>query len=261
MALNGEISEERFEEELRTEAQVRHRMDAVRERMADAAASVGRDVASVRLVAVSKYHPVSAMIAAALGGADFLGENRVQEALSKWSVWEEELRRRAVPRPWTPWHLVGHLQRNKARKALGLFSCVQSVDSLQLGEDLSRMAGEEGRVLPVLLEVNTSGEPNKHGVSPESAPDLMEHLLERCPSLSVEGLMTVGPLAGGEREITTAFARLRTLRDGLARRFGHPLPELSMGMSDDFPLAIREGSTMVRIGSAIFGPRGGAGNV
>ncbi|WP_029165303.1 YggS family pyridoxal phosphate-dependent enzyme [Aminiphilus circumscriptus] len=240
---------------------VRRRIREVRECMAEAAEQACRDVASIRLVAVSKYHPVSAMIAAALGGADVLGESRVQEALAKRPAWEAELRHRGVPQPWIPWHLVGHLQRNKARKAMELFSCIQSVDSARLGEDLSRIAGEDGRTLSVLLEVNTSGEASKHGVPPEAAPALTEHLLEKCPFLSVEGLMTVGPLEGGERETAAAFVRLRTLRDDLARRFGHPFPELSMGMSGDFALAIREGSTMVRIGSAIFGPRGGTEDV
>jgi pyridoxal phosphate enzyme (YggS family) len=153
--------------------------------------------------------------------------------------------------------MIGRLQRNKARKVLSLFSSVDSVDSLPLAAALDRiLREEERRGLPILLEVNVSDERAKGGIPPEGLEVLAGAIREECPRLSPEGLMTVAPLVGGEAAARRAFAALRELRDRLAPVLGLPLPELSMGMSGDFEAAIEEGSTMVRIGSALFGPRG-----
>jgi pyridoxal phosphate enzyme (YggS family) len=177
-----------------------------------------------------------------------VGENRVQELAEKRALWPEG--------GSLQWRLIGHLQRNKARRALAVAGTVDSLDSPQLASALSRIAAEEDRKIPVLIEVNTSGEASKHGVKPEEAAGFLEWTLENCPSLTPEGFMTIGPLGGDEREVRRAFALLRSIGGEARARTGLALPELSMGMSGDFAWAIGEGSTMVRIGSSIFGPRG-----
>ena len=181
--------------------------------------------------------------AVALGLRDF-GENRVQEAEGKVE---------AVGREAATWHLIGHLQRNKVARALGLFDCVHSVDSIELAEALSRRIVAPRR-LPVLLEVNVSGEASKHGVAPEGLEGLLAAAAP-LPGLEVRGLMTVGPRVETPDAARPAFARLRELRDRAARACGVPLPDLSMGMSGDYEIAVEEGSTMVRVGTAIFADR------
>lgn len=226
---------------------VESRLLSIRQRIADAAARAGRLPADVRLVAVSKKHSVEEMVAMAALSVEAFGENRVQEAQAKRESWPD------VPSP--QWRLIGHLQTNKARKALSLFDTVDSVDSTSLARHLDRIAGEEGRILPILLEVNTSGEISKNGVTPEGLPGLVEFVLESCPALRPEGLMTLGPLSMEESVTRRSFSLLRELREEVEERFAHPMKELSMGMSGDFEWGILEGATMVRVGTALFGPR------
>jgi hypothetical protein len=222
-------------------------LNRVREAISAAVEKNGRKEGEVRLVAVSKTYPVENILEAVRCGVSSVGENRAQELVEKRRLWPEN-----VP---LEWRFIGHLQGNKVRKVIEHASTVDSVDSLPLARSLSRAAGEKGISLPVLIEVNTSGETSKHGVSRSGATSLLEGILDGCPFLKVEGLMTIGPLTEDESEVRKAFASLRSLRDDLGGRFAFPLKELSMGMSGDFEWAVAEGSTMVRIGSAIFGTR------
>ena len=217
------------------------RLEAVRARIRAAAARAGRDPATVRLIGASKTVPLGVLAGAVRAGLADLGENRVQEAEAKAPLLRSDLTDGAGP----TWHLIGHLQSNKARKAVALFEWIHSVDSPRLADALDRIAAELGRKPRVLVEVNTSGEASKHGVAPEGARELVAHV-KGLPHLSLEGLMTIGPLAGDPRN---AFRMLRKQRDEAG------LNELSMGMSGDFEVAIEEGATMVRVGSALFGPR------
>jgi PLP dependent protein len=221
----------------------RRRADAVRARMAEACARAGRAPGEVELLAVTKSQPAGAVEWAARYGLRAVGENRVQEAVDK------------RPRATAPiaWELIGHLQSNKARAAARIFDRIQSVDSAKLLDLLDREAGGLGRILPVLLQVNAGLDPAKSGVEPDEAPRLLEAALAR-KHLRVEGLMTVAPLGGGADAARRAFARLREIRDRLARPAG-TLRELSMGMSADLEEAIAEGSTLVRVGTALFGAR------
>ncbi len=224
---------------------IRGRLDEVRDRIARAAARAGRDPGSVVLVGVVKTVPAEVIREAlALGLAD-LGENRVQEA---------EVHIAAVGRGSARWHMVGHLQRNKAGRALELFDRVHGVDSAELAEALSRRAAAAGRRLPVLVEVNVSGEATKFGAAPETLVGLLERVAD-LPGLALEGLMTVGPAVARAEEARPGFARLRDLRDAAERTLGLRLRELSMGMSGDFEVAVEEGATLVRVGTALFGVR------
>ncbi len=218
----------------------------INDSMVEAAVGCGRAAEEVRLVAVTKTYSVDEIAEAVRCGVKQIGENRAQELEEKRCLWQA---------PPITWRFIGHLQTNKVRKAVEFASAVDSVDSVRLARALSRAAEERGLVLPVLMEVNTSGEESKHGVPPSRAEPLVEVLLRECPGLRLDGLMTIGPLTEDETAVRRAFAMLRTMRDEFARSYGVPLGELSMGMSGDFELAIKEGSTMVRIGSAIFGRR------
>jgi PLP dependent protein len=224
---------------------LRQRLDEVRGRIAAAAARAGRPAGAVTLVGVTKTLPVEVVQAAVAFGLSDLGENRVQEAQTKIP---------AVGRDRARWHLIGHLQRNKAGRAVELFDRVHSVDGAELAGALSRHAVSSGRSLPVLVEVNVSGEATKFGVAPEGLEPLLESIAA-LPGLRLDGLMTVGALAERAEAARAGFARLRALRDRAEQRLGRALPELSMGMSGDFEVAVEEGSTMVRVGSAIFGAR------
>lgn len=200
----------------------------------------------ISFVAVSKTRTVDEMKEAEkFSCIDFFGENRVQEA---------ETKRASYGASRLQWRLIGHLQANKARKAAELFDTIDSIDTPELATRLNRIAGELGKVIPVLIEVNTSGEINKSGVSPENFSQLLDSVIQQ-ENLKLEGLMTVGPLTNNESEIRRAFASLRELEENARVKSGLSLPVLSMGMSDDFELAILEGSTMVRIGTLLFGPR------
>ncbi len=207
----------------------------------------GRDLSEIRLMGVSKTYPVEYMLSAA-SKVDILGENRVQEAADKRLAWPSSER--------TPWHLIGHLQRNKARKALEVFDLIETVDSLDLARMLDRILGETNEQgFPVYMEINVSGELTKSGAAPEEAASMLERIMTYCPRLSVEGLMTIGPNTENDQDIRKAFEGLRLLRDRLSKVSGLPLYELSMGMSNDFETAIEEGSTLVRVGTGIFGVR------
>ncbi len=207
----------------------------------------GQTPRRVQIVAVTKTRTVEEMVEAARAGVDAIGENRVQEGLEKLAKWPEDV--------GVPWHMVGHLQRNKARKALDVFSCIQSLSRRRLAETLQRLLEERDKILPVLIEVHISGEESKHGIEPDMAEGLAEYVLGSCSRLKLEGLMGIAPFTQEERAVRDSFARLRILRDELQARLGVPLPTLSMGMSGDYLSAVAEGSTMVRIGSAIFGGR------
>lgn len=224
----------------------------VEARIAAACRAAGRDPAAVRLLAVTKTHPAEAAVYAARRGLAAVGENRVQEAAAKRqeaaAAGAGELR----------WELIGHLQGNKAGPAAATFDRIQSVDTEKLALRLDRAAGEAGRVLAVLLQVNAGRDPAKFGCEPEDAPRLLEAALG-APNLRVEGFMTIAPLGADATETAEharrTFANLRALRDGLAARFGVELPELSMGMSGDLEDAVAAGSTCVRVGTALFGAR------
>ena len=215
---------------------IAERLALVQQRIAQAAERAGRSPAEVTIVAVSKNFPAQAIEEAAATGLAHIGENRVQEAAAKIPV----LRHLPVT-----WHLVGHLQTNKAKTALELFDIIHSVDSLRLAEALSRRAQ---RPIPVLLEVNVAGEASKFGFSPQDALQAAESVA-RLPHLNVTGLMTIAPLVSDPEEVRPVFRELRQMRDALG------LAELSMGMTDDFEVAVEEGATIVRIGRAIFGER------
>ena len=216
----------------------------IRAELAAAAIRAGRDPASVRLVAVSKTHPAEAVIAAAHAGQHVFGESRVQEARDK------------IPScpPGLDWHFIGHLQKNKVRQALPLFSFFHSIDSAALARDIDRIAGETARTTEGLLEVNVSGEATKHGFTPDQLRAEFP-ALAKLPHLRIRGLMTMAPYSDNAEDARPVFRALRELRDELQTTHHHPLPELSMGMSGDFAPAIDEGATLVRIGSSIFGER------
>jgi PLP dependent protein len=222
----------------------KRRADAVRSRIAQACAVARRAEGEVELLAVTKTHPAEAVEYAARYGLRAVGENRVQEGVDK----------RAMTKAAVAWELIGHLQSNKARLAAQNFSRIQSVDSEKLLGVLDRVAGELGRTLAVLIQVNAGLDPAKSGVEPDRAPRLVAAALG-CRNLRVDGLMTVAPLSGDPGVARRTFANLRAIRDRLASETGARLPELSMGMSGDMDEAIAEGSTLVRVGSALFGPR------
>lgn len=225
----------------------RDRLAAVEERIASACRRANRDRASVRLMAVSKTHPASAICEAVEAGLMLFGENRVQEFEAK----------RAVVPEGAEVHLIGHLQSNKAAKAAGIFSAIDTVDSLRLLERLNDAARLAARRLPVLLEIKLSEEATKTGFAPASA-ELEQALAQAADfsNIAVRGLMTIAPLDENPETARACFRQLRELREELARRHTRvDLRELSMGMSGDFEVAIEEGSTLVRIGTALFGAR------
>ena len=222
----------------------RQRADALLHRIAAQCRAGGRQLAEVTLLPVTKTHPPAAAEYAARYGLVAVSENRVQEAVEKRAQITTALR----------WELIGHLQTNKARLAATYFERIQSVDSEKLIVALDRAAGELGRRLPVLLQINAGNDPAKFGAEPSDAPRLLEFALAR-PHLQVDGLMTIAPLSPDPAVARRTFASLRTIRDDLAARFGVPLRELSMGMTGDLDAAIAEGSTLVRVGTALYGPR------
>jgi pyridoxal phosphate enzyme (YggS family) len=223
------------------------RLTAIRDRMAVAARSAGRDPSSVRLIAVSKTFPIDAVREAYQAGQRDFGENRVQEALQKIASSADLLIR---------WHLLGHLQTNKARKAAPAFAMIQSVDSVDLLEKLDRAAEESGHTPELLIQVDLAGETTKFGVPPTEVPRLFE-AAAAARAARVVGVMTLPPVPETPEAARPYFRRLRDLRDEWLAA-GVPAPmlhELSMGMSGDFEVAIQEGATMVRVGTAIFGSR------
>jgi len=230
----------------------------VRARITQACERVGRDPQSVTLVAVSKTHPVSLIQQAADAGITDLGENRAEEAVPKIETLT------AQGYPTLRWHMIGHVQSRKAKLIVPHFVLVHSVDSVKLAHKLSQLADEHGTRLEVLLQMNVSGESSKEGIA---ARDWQHDAATRAtvfdtvrqihamPALHLRGLMTIAPFTDDESVVRPVFASLRALRDALSQEIGVALPELSMGMTDDYPIAIEEGATLVRIGRAIFGAR------
>lgn len=225
--------------------QVAARVEEVRERIERARVRAGR-ADSVTLVAVTKTHPSDAVRAVLAAGVVDVGENRVQELEEKVA----EVGRGAVG-----WHLIGHLQRNKAGKALPLFDLIHSLDSLRLAEALSAEAVKRGITARALVQVNASGEESKGGFEPGELVDVVGRIAG-LPGMKVEGLMTMAPFTDDESVVRAAFRRTRELLDDAARQVAGTGRQLSMGMSNDFEIAVEEGSTLVRVGSVLFGERG-----
>jgi len=222
------------------------RLAIVRGRIREAAARAGRDPAGITLVAVSKTNPPEAVSEALAAGQSVFGESRVQEAKAKIPL---------VPSR-AHWHFIGHLQRNKIRHALSLFELFHGIDSLEIARDMDRIATEDGALPRVLLEVNVAGEGSKFGFSPEKLRSQLEELVA-LKRLTIEGLMCIPPPQPDAEGSRRFFVALRELRDRLQTECRISLPELSMGMSGDYPVAIEEGATLVRVGTAIFGERSG----
>src|SRR6266403_1701474 len=222
-------------------------LERVREQIAQAAGKVGRAVDDIELVAISKTHDAAKVREAIEAGQSLFGESRVQEARVKIPELPSSLH----------WHFVGHLQKNKIRHALPLFELIHSVDSVGLAQDMNRIAQEEAMHPRVLLEVNVAGEGSKFGFQPDKLCEQMEELLS-LPRLSILGLMAIPPLAEEAEPSRKYFVQLRELRDRLQTEFRVDLSQLSMGMTQDYPIAIEEGATLVRVGTAIFGERKGA---
>jgi pyridoxal phosphate enzyme (YggS family) len=223
-------------------------LDALKERIQAAALASGRRPDDVRLIAVSKTQPREAVSAAIAAGQRDFGENTVQDALTK------------IPHfsaPGVQWHFIGHLQSNKAKFIPGNFQWLHSLDGTALARRVARVAHERGVIVDCLIEVNITRDPARHGLPPERLPAMLDELLTDPPAgIRLRGLMAMGPHLGTESEIRSAFASVRKLRDDTRSRVGlADFTELSMGMSSDYAEAIKEGSTMVRIGTAIFGER------
>jgi len=225
---------------------IAQRLSTVKKTIADTAVAAGRKAEEVQLIAVTKTHLPEAIQQAFDEGQILFGENRVQEARAKIPLLPAKAR----------WHLIGHLQKNKIRVALPLFELIHGVDSLALARDIDRIAGEIGLFPKILLEVNVAGESTKFGFKRGDLHCDMHELLS-LERVQIDGLMTIAPIVEEADEARKYFAELRVLRDDLQSAFGISLPELSMGMSGDYTAAIREGATMVRIGTAIFGERSG----
>ncbi len=227
------------------------RLASINQRIVAASARAGRSSSEVTLVGVTKTVAPAVIKTAIEAGLRALGENRVQEAATKIAELREVASRYDVR-----WQLIGHLQSNKARRAVEIFDVIQSVDSLKLAERLDNIAGEVGKRLPVFIEVNLGGEESKSGVAPDQVLSLCEQI-GKLSNLEIRGLMTVPPFLENPEEVRPFFRRLRELRDE-SRRAGivdRQFQELSMGMSNDFEVAIEEGATFVRVGTAIFGAR------
>lgn len=240
------------------QTEIKINLARVQARITAAARRAGRTPDEVTLVAVTKTHPAAVIEAACQAGLRDLGENRVEEASTKIPAVQERIPFSEQPR----WHMIGHLQRRKARLAVALFDIIHAVDSLRLAHRINRFAQESGKEMPVLLEVNVSGEASKYGFSlsaaagPEAQAAFLADLEQMLALSHVQlcGLMTMAPIVTDPEQARPVFVALRRLRDDLSRRFPQAdWRELSMGMSDDFEVAIEEGATMVRIGRAILG--------
>jgi pyridoxal phosphate enzyme (YggS family) len=223
---------------------VEARLAEIRDRIVEAASDAGRDGAAIRLQAVSKTYPAAVIAEAVAAGQALFGENRVQELQEKQPELPSHLE----------WHLIGPLQRNKVRKVVGKCACLETIDSLKLAKAVSRIADEEGVVQRILLQLRIGGEDSKSGFEEEDLLPLLDELVA-LPALEIAGVMTIPPPAEKPSDARKYFAEMRGCRDRISERSGLGLSELSMGMSGDFEAAIAEGSTLVRVGSAIFGPR------
>lgn len=220
----------------------------VQDRIANAATRASRDPREITLVAVTKMQPVDAILAAGAAGVRHFGENRVEEAAEKIPTVNARV-------PGITWHLIGHLQSRKAKDAAPLFDLIHSLDSVSLAQKLDARAATIGKKIPVLLEVNVSGEASKYGFAPQDLFVVVEQIIQ-LKHLDAQGLMTIAPMVENAEQARPHFCALRELRDELRQRFpARAWQHLSMGMTDDFEAAIAEGATIVRIGRAIFGER------
>lgn len=222
-------------------------LDEVRAKISAACERSGRRPSDVEIIAVTKTHGPETVREAWDAGLGVIGENKVQEVM-----WKQPL---CVAGP--EWHLIGHLQRNKVRHALEMFECFHSIDSLALLDRMETVAEECGKRPRVLLEVNVSGERTKDGMKPSDVPAAIEHIMTACPSVTLEGFMTMAPFFPCEKveETRPFFSGLRELRDAMETKFGASFPRLSMGMSGDFHIAVEEGATWIRLGTVLFGER------
>jgi pyridoxal phosphate enzyme (YggS family) len=219
-------------------------LQGIQQRIEAACGRAGRAASSLTLLAVTKGQPPEVVAQAAQLGLAVFGENKVQEARAKIPLCPGRLR----------WHMIGHLQTNKCREAVGLFEMIQSVDSLHLAVELNNRAEQSGKRLPILLEINIAGEASKFGYRPETLLAELDRL-NALPRLEIHGLMTVPPWTSEPEKVRPVFRRLRELKEECEQRLGAPLQHLSMGMTADYEVAIEEGATMVRIGTALFGER------
>ena len=233
---------------------VTDRLARVRERITAACAQAGRPADSVRLVAVSKRIALPLVVAACRAGQWDLGENRMQDALTRQDTLAAALEVAGLDSTSVIWHFIGHLQRNKAGKAAGRFALLHGVDSVASAERLSRRCVSDGCRQRILLEVNVTGEEQKHGLVPDQVNDTVAQLAA-LPGVALEGLMGMARFGDTPRGLAATFAHLRRLCEDARTISGLALPELSMGMSGDFEIAIAEGATTIRVGGAIFGPR------
>lgn len=219
-------------------------LNSIQQRIDAACARAGRNPDSVTLLAVSKGQPPEAIRVAADAALNLFGENKVQEAKAKIPLCPGKLR----------WQMIGHLQSNKCRDAVHFFEMIQSVDSLSLAEEINKQCDKAAKTMPILLEVNVAGESSKFGYAPEKIlAELNE--INALPKIEIHGLMTIAPWTAEPEKVRPFFRKLRELKTECEQILGAPLPQLSMGMSGDFEIAIEEGSTLVRIGTALFGPR------
>jgi hypothetical protein len=219
-------------------------LNLIQQRIAAACARVGRAADSVMLLAVSKTHPPETICAAVACGQIYFGENKIQEAKAKIPLCPGKAR----------WQFIGHLQSNKVRDAVELFEMIQGVDSLAIAQEISKRAAQAGKTMPILIEVNVAGEATKFGYQPENL--LAElNVLNVLPNIEIHGLMAIPPYTPLPEKARPYFQKLRELKLECEKIVGAPLPHLSMGMSGDFEVAIEEGATLVRIGTALFGER------
>ncbi|MCF6311015.1 MAG: YggS family pyridoxal phosphate-dependent enzyme [Verrucomicrobiales bacterium] len=223
---------------------IRHQLEIIRDQISTAARQSGRSSDAIKLLAVSKTYASSIIEKAYAEGQVLFGENRVQELLEKVPQLPSELQ----------WHLIGHLQKNKIRKILPLIHTIHSIDSLSIADSVNRIAGELNLKIPIYLQVNISHDQAKFGFPPADAPAALDHL-QNLPHLQIQGLMTIPEYSADPEQTRPHFASLRDLRNQLKTSSGLPLPGLSMGMSHDYPIAIQEGATIIRVGSALFGKR------
>lgn len=225
---------------------IRDNILRVQERIAHAAVRAGRKPEDITLVAVTKTHPVAAILEAVFAGLNHFGENRIQESIVKIPAFNQSVH----------WHLIGHLQSNKVKQALSLFEMIQSVDSVRLAQVIGEQSLKSGKKMPVLIEVNTSGEQSKFGVSPEKAPDIIAEVAS-LEGIELLGLMTIGPFTGEPEDARSCFQQLTQIKDKAIHSgiSSDTMKYLSMGMTSDFEIAIEEGANILRIGSAIFGER------
>ncbi|MDO4218740.1 MAG: YggS family pyridoxal phosphate-dependent enzyme [Synergistaceae bacterium] len=226
---------------------IKENIEIIRQKIEKSVKISGRKLDEVRLMGVTKYHSLDEICEAA-PFLDFIGENKVQEA-------EKKKGNSSAPRN-IPWHMIGHMQRNKIKKAVEIFDLIETIDNIEAADTLQNvLAKKEASPFPIFIEVNVTGEESKNGIPSVQAENLLCHILKNCSLVIPTGLMTMAREVADEHELHKTFATARMLRDTLEKKTGARLPELSMGMSGDFEIAIEEGSTIVRVGTSIFGIR------